>query len=366
MDLYYLPAYAVFGAVAATVAIAYLGCANLVAWIARALYRRNRPGRVARPGEAVRSVLAATDDRLRRQATALLLFLTGSGLLAVLGERGWWVNLPLRLWAILALALLVLLGFALVRIWQLTAYRWRLQGLLAVHEDVAVRLSEAQMRGNRVHHAVPAGGTCIDTVVTRVTVFAVYTKAIPVIEQTFDLNIVRNLLDGLPLYAAFEPGPTKLTDGVGDALEYARRWEASSATLVVLSDGDSEDTRPIRFVPSSIADAIVIGVGNPNRPTMVAGHQSKQGVASLRSLASKLGGVYHQGNEKHLPSAVLSSLTMIKPRISDAVGLREVALTAVGVGAALSALLWPALWLFGRRAAHRRTVRAPQRALAGG
>jgi len=166
VDFYYLPAFAVFAALAATVAFAYLGCASLAAWIGGVLRRRRRRGRVSRPGEAVRAVLAGTDARLRRLGTALLLFTSGSFLLSVFGERGWWADLPLRLWAILAVGLLVLLGFAVVRLQHLTAYRWRLLRLLEVHEDVAVRLSEAQMRGNRVHFAVPAGGTCVDTVVT--------------------------------------------------------------------------------------------------------------------------------------------------------------------------------------------------------
>ncbi len=55
------------------------------------------------------------------------------------------------------------------------------------------------------------------------------------------MNVVRNVLDGLPLYAAFEAGPTKLSSGVNDALAYARKWKADSATLLVISDGDSEE-----------------------------------------------------------------------------------------------------------------------------
>jgi hypothetical protein len=166
VDFYYLPAFAVFGALAATVACVYLVCASLAARLAGMLRRRRKRGRVSRPGEAVRSILSVTDARLRHLGTALLLFISGSLLLSVFGERGWWSDLPLRLWAILALAVLILLGFAVVRVHHLMTYRWRLRRLLEVHEDVAVRLSEAQTRGNRVHFAVPAGGSCIDTVVT--------------------------------------------------------------------------------------------------------------------------------------------------------------------------------------------------------
>lgn len=204
----------------------------------------------------------------------------------------------------------------------------------------------------------------LDTETTRVTVFAVYTEALPVIEDTFDMNVVRNLLDGLPLYAAFNPGTTKLSDGITDALEYARAWEPKSATLVVISDGDADDSTPVRFVPSSIADSIVIGVGDPIRPTMVAGHRSKQETDALRTLASRLDGVYFQGNEKHLPSAMLNQLTMIRPRVTDAVGLRELAFVAVGTGGIVTALVGPALALLGRSSAHVHAVRSGRRRVA--
>jgi len=188
----------------------------------------------------------------------------------------------------------------------------------------------------------------LDTDTTRVTVFAVYTKSIPVIEETFDMNVVRNLLDGLPLFAAFDSGPTRLSSGVNEALTYARKWGPRSATLVVISDGDSEDKIAVRSIPSSIADSIVIGVGDPTRPTMVSGHRSTQDTSSLKSLANKLKGIYHQGNNRHLPSEVLSRLAMVQPRIGEGVGIREVALGCIMIGGCLVTLIGPALLLLGR------------------
>ena len=188
----------------------------------------------------------------------------------------------------------------------------------------------------------------LDTDTTRVTVFAVYTKSIPVIEDTFDMNVVRNVLDGLPLYAAFEAGPTKLSSGVNEALAYARKWKANSATLLVISDGDSEEQVNVRTIPPSIADAIVVGVGDPVRPTMIAGHRSVQDTSSLKALAVKLKGIYHQGNNKHLPSQVLDRLTMIRPRIGEGLGLRELALLCIACGGSGLCLVGPALLLFGR------------------
>ncbi len=190
----------------------------------------------------------------------------------------------------------------------------------------------------------------IDTETTRVSVFAIYTDALPIVQDTFDLNVVEHLFDGLPYHTAFEPGATLLSSGIAKALDYARHWPRDSATLVVISDGDSEDGAGVRFVPASIADAIVIGVGDPSRPTMVAGHRSKQDVASLRTLAHALDGFYHQGNTQQLPSSVLDKLTMIQPRITDSIGLRELAFLAIAVGSVLLAGIGPALALLGKRA----------------
>jgi Ca-activated chloride channel family protein len=188
----------------------------------------------------------------------------------------------------------------------------------------------------------------IDTDTTRVTVFAIYTKAIPLLEDTFDVEVVEHLFDGMPFHTGFEPGETKLAEGIETALEFARKWPKDSATLVVVSDGDA-NTAAVRFKPDSIADTIVVGVGDPVRPTLVAGHYSKQDTASLRTIASRFGGLYHEGNRKHLPTEVLNRLTMIRPRLGERVGLREAAFAAIGLGGFALALLGPALALLGRR-----------------
>jgi len=203
----------------------------------------------------------------------------------------------------------------------------------------------------------------LDTETTRVTVFAVYTKSIPVIEDTFDMNVVRNLLDGLPLYAAFESGSTKLSTGINDALTYAKQWKPDSSTLLIVSDGDSDERPQIRSIPSSIADTIIVGVGDPVRPTMISGHRSTQDVASLKSLASKMKGFYHQGNNKHLPSNILNKLTMIRPRIGEGMGLREWAVLCIGIGGSILAMLGPALLLFGRRSSAHPVVQTKQKTI---
>ncbi len=166
VDLYYLPAFAVYAAIATATALAYLGLATVAAWGFALYHRRRLRARPSQPGAAVRSVLSDADGRLRRHTTAMLLFVVGACLLSVFGERGWWADLPLRLWAVLVAGLAILHGYGVVRLVQLIRYRARLCRLLDLQQDLHARLHEAQARGYRLHHAVPAGDFCIDTVVT--------------------------------------------------------------------------------------------------------------------------------------------------------------------------------------------------------
>lgn len=184
---------------------------------------------------------------------------------------------------------------------------------------------------------------------TRITVFGVYTKAVPIVEETFDKNVVKNLFDGLPVYSAFRPGPTQLSSSISDAIEYARRWPDDSTLLIVVSDGDTADTTPIRAVPKAISDTLVIGLGQTGKSTSIAGHASRQDSDSLRSLASQLRGTYFDANSRHLPSELLGRLSVVQPRVADGLGLRETAVAAVGIGAVLLAILLPALSLWGVR-----------------
>lgn len=215
----------------------------------------------------------------------------------------------------------------------------------------------ATVGGEKVSRAAWAGTIVqgildrLDMKSTRISVIAFYTKALPVIQQTFDKNVIANVLDGLPMYVAFEPGSTDINLGVNAALEMARPWARRSATLLVVSDGDVDHAPAPAARPDSIADVIVIGVGDPNRGSLVGGHNSRQDAAGLRQLAARLGGIYHDGNQRHLPSEVVERLTMISPRVSDAIGLREAGLVALGFGCSACALLTPALMLAGRRRA---------------
>ena len=216
--------------------------------------------------------------------------------------------------------------------------------------------TEKEMRGVWAGKVLRGILDRLDMKDTRVSMIAFYTKAVPMLQDSTDKNVLANLMDGLPLYTAFKPGETDMQAGLEAAFEMAKGWARRSTTLVVISDGDLSKPVNPPARPASIADAIVIGVGDPNRATSVGGHASRQDAWTLKSLAGKLDGYYHDGNARHLPREILERLTMIAPRVSDAIGLREAGLIALGVGCALTGLVGPLLVLFGAPRAYLRAV----------
>ncbi|MBC23481.1 MAG: hypothetical protein CMJ32_06140 [Phycisphaerae bacterium] len=186
---------------------------------------------------------------------------------------------------------------------------------------------------------------------TRVTVVAFYTSALPIVVDTYDINIIENVLNGLPMEHAFEVGQTRMQEGVEASLEFARPWPPDSAALIVVSDGDTISESMIQSMPRSISDAIVIGVGNPHKGTTIAGRSSRQDEASLKRLAVRLNGIYHDANTKHLPSSILSGLSMIIMNPEEADLLKRLALISILVGGCLLAATGPALVMLGMPAA---------------
>ena len=213
--------------------------------------------------------------------------------------------------------------------------------------------SPRDSRNSRIMRGVRAGEVLrgildrLDMQDTRVSLIACYSDAVPMLRDSTDKDLVSGLMDGLPLYTAFKPGETDLQAGIDEAFAMAKGWARRSTTLVVISDGDLSKPVNPGPRPASIADALVIGVGDPNRATDIAGHASRQDAWTLKSLAARLDGRYHDGNARHLPREVLDSLTMISPRVSDALGLREIGLASLAAGATLLAFLGPLLQWFG-------------------
>lgn len=180
----------------------------------------------------------------------------------------------------------------------------------------------------------------------RVSVVAVYNGALPVVVDTADAEVLGNILGDLPMHYAFQPGKTRLFDGLAEAVKIAQPWAPRSTTLVVLSDGDTIPASGMPRVPASIGEVLVVGVGDPITGKFIDGRQSRQDAATLRQLATRLSGHYHDANAKHLPSALLAPIAAAGEespflRLTE----REYALAA----AALASLLLALLPLFLRR-----------------
>lgn len=204
----------------------------------------------------------------------------------------------------------------------------------------------------------------------RVSVVAVYNGAKPVVIDTTDLEVVRNILGDLPMHFAFPSGKTKLFDGLEAAARIAGPWAPRSTTLLVLSDGDTVPATGMPRMPASVSSVIVVGVGDPQTGRFIDGRQSRQDVPTLRQIAARLAGTFHNGNEKQLATSL----------IAEAAGLseddpftrltrREYALLSIGLSSALLALLPLALHLFGTRwrpGVPARSASAVSRSGAGG
>lgn len=234
------------------------------------------------------------------------------------------------------------------------------QLLVVLDVSPSMNLSDAGPGGEKMMRGVWAGKVLqgildrIDMKDTRVSMIAFYTKAVPMLQDSTDKAVLANLMDGLPLYTAFKPGQTDLQAGLDAAFKMAKGWARDSTTLVVITDGDLDKPVAVGPRPASIADSIVIGVGDPSRATDIKGHASRQDQWTLKSIAAKLGGYYHEGNTRHLPSEIVDKLTMIAPRVAEGLGLREAGLVALGVGGAVLGLLNSLLLRFGiRRGAFR-------------
>src|SRR5262249_43013089 len=171
-------------------------------------------------------------------------------------------------------------------------------------------------------------------------VVACYNGSKPVVIDTKDIEVVRNIFSDLPMHYAFTAGKTDLFSGIAEAARIAHPWQPKSTLLLMLSDGDTVPATGMPKLPASISDVLIVGVGDPRQGSFIDGRMSRQDSSTLRQIAARLGGVYHDGNKKHLASDLLAGLTII-PRKSafDRLTRREDALIACGLGATALAVL---------------------------
>ncbi len=182
----------------------------------------------------------------------------------------------------------------------------------------------------------------------RISVVATYNGAHTVVIDTTDAEVVRNILSDLPMHFAFKSGETKLFDGLEEAAKIASDWKPKSTTVVVISDGDTLPPTGMPKMPASVSGVLVVGVGDPHTGSFINGRHSRQDVSALRQMALRLGGTYHDGNKRHVATAVLASITDGGER-ADLLKLtkREYALLATGLGALLLSLIPLLLHAFG-------------------
>lgn len=165
------------------------------------------------------------------------------------------------------------------------------------------------------------------------TVVAVYNGAKPVLEQTRDMEVLHNMMKDLPMHHAFPSGKTKLIDGLTEAARLAKPWPRGSTTLLLLSDGDTVPPTGMPSMPPSIGGVLVLGVGDTEKGTFLHGHHSRQDAATLRQIATRLRGTYHNANLKFVPTATLAGLGSLE--MDGEVrppGQRELAIFLIAMG----------------------------------
>ena len=98
----------------------------------------------------------------------------------------------------------------------------------------------------------------------------------------------------------------------------------------------------------SIRSTLIVGVGDPLAGKFIDGRQSRQDVPTMRQIAARLGGTFHNGNEKQLASNLIAEATgMEEEDVFERLTRREYALLASLAGALLLALLPILLHFFG-------------------
>ena len=205
-----------------------------------------------------------------------------------------------------------------------------------------------QRRRDRLLTALDGMFSRIALARTRFSVIAFFTAALPVVTDASDINVIRNVLDNLPLVWSFEPGETNLIEGLKGAAELARDWPPESTTLFICTDGDTTDFSRLPKLPSSIHQVTILAVGDPVIGTFIGNHDSRQQAGILRRLAAELGGAYYNINTQHVPSSAITDLAVRPPQPArQPLSLKDLALIALACGASTLALLPVALQTFG-------------------
>lgn len=140
----------------------------------------------------------------------------------------------------------------------------------------------------------------------KVSLIAVYTDAKPLLKDSRDHEVVRTIIEEMPVLHAFRPGKTKLMEGIKLTAQMVKSWNPQSTYVVILTDGDTVADKGMPQMPASVRDVVVVGLGDNKAGKFIDGHQSRQDTGTLRQIANRLRGTFHDGNKKHLPSKIAS------------------------------------------------------------
>ena len=182
----------------------------------------------------------------------------------------------------------------------------------------------------------------------KITMGCFYTHAMPLVKECADREVIANFTENLPLHIAFRPGKTDLVKSLNQAGEWVKDFPRKTTTALVLSDGDTVPDSGLNAMPSAVAEVIIAGVGDVARGAFIDGHLSRQDSATLSQLARRLGGRYHDGNHKHIPSEWLQRLSAPEQDSSKThLNLRVLAITLLALSIAALCLLPVVLECFG-------------------
>jgi Ca-activated chloride channel family protein len=182
------------------------------------------------------------------------------------------------------------------------------------------------------------------------SVVACYNGAKPVVVDTKDIEVVRNVLNDLPLNYAFLPGKTDLFAGLQEAFRVAAPFQPKSTIVILVTDGDTVPATGMPRRPASVSEVLLVGVGDTKTGRFIDGRASRQDSSTLRQMAVRLNGHYHDGNEKHLPSELIKSVTArADAGPFEQLGAREYALLTCAISSIILAGLPVLLHYLGTR-----------------
>ena len=214
--------------------------------------------------------------------------------------------------------------------------------VIALDVSPSMQLTDAgphgqQTREERARQVLRSILDRLDMQRSRVSVVAFFSDARPVVIDTFDPEVVANILGDLPLEQAFSAGKTNMYAGVRLAGQIGKSWRTKTALLILASDGDTLPAEQPPTLPEAFSAAVIVGVGNTHRGIYIDDHSSRQDDRALKRLASQLSGTYYDANAKHLPSDAVSAMAVAMPAgDGTSLEMRDVALAAVVLGLPLA------------------------------